>query len=358
MSAPPAAEPPAGSDVGAETRPASPRGAWAARAARALAALLVVILLGCVFHQDGAFFTWATHRGVLREIAVQGMLACGMTLVIISGGIDLAVGSVLSLSAVSFALLAMPLGFGAAPAIALVLALGLAAGAASGALVSRLRIQPFVATLAMMVFARGLAKLLSGGKKVTTLVTRPDGSTEVLPLPPVFELLDSRVLGGEIPVVTLIFLACVAATAVLLARLRLGRHLYAVGGNAEAARLSGVPVARAIVAAYALSGLFAALAGICQAAQETHGDPETGAGYELDAIAMVVIGGTSLSGGRGGALLTLIGALTIGYLQKILSLNAFSTETRLMLTGAIIVGAVLFQRGPALRLRRQRTEGR
>jgi ribose transport system permease protein len=99
-----------------------------------------------------------------------------------------------------------------------------------------------------------------------------------------------------------------------------------------------------LVAAYALSGLFAAIAGVCQAAQETHGDPETGLGYELDAIAMVVIGGTSLAGGRGSVVLTLVGALTIGYLQKILSINAFSTETRLMLTGAIIVGAVLFQR--------------
>jgi ribose transport system permease protein len=313
--APPAGEPAATAAAVADARPASARGAWAARAARALAALAVVIALGCVFHKEGAFFTWATHRGVLREIAVQGMLACGMTLVIISGGIDLAVGSLLSLAAVSFAILTMPQGLGAAPAIAAVLAVGIAAGAASGALVSRLRIQPFVATLAMMVFARGLSKLLSGGKKVTTLVTRPDGTTEALPLPQIFEILDSRVLGGEVPVVTLIFLACVAATALLLARLRLGRHLYAIGGNPEAARLSGVPVARALVAAYALSGLFAALAGICQAAQETHGDPETGAGYELDAIAMVVIGGTSLSGGRGGALLTLIGALTIGYLQ-------------------------------------------
>ena len=111
-----------------------------------------------------------------------------------------------------------------------------------------------------------------------------------------------------------------------------------------AARLSGVPVGRTLALAYALSGAFAAVAGICQAAQETHGDPETGTGYELDAIAMVVLGGTSLAGGRGGVGLTLVGALTLGMLQKILSLNAFSTEARLMLTGAILVFAVLFQR--------------
>jgi ribose transport system permease protein len=314
-------------------------------AARALAALLLVIALGCVFNKDGAFFLWSVHRGMLREIAVHGMLACGMTLVIVSGGIDLAVGSVLSLAAVSFSLLTMHRGWGGAPALCVVLAMGLAAGAASGTLVSRLKIQPFIVTLAMMVFARGLSKLLSGGKKVTNHVALPDGGAITVPHPRAFELLDAKVLGDNLSIVTLIFLACVGVCWLVLARLRLGRHLTAVGGNAEAARLSGVPVTRTLTLVYALSGLFAALGGVCQAAQETHGDPETGAGYELDAIAMVVIGGTSLSGGRGGAALTLIGALTIGYLQKILSLNAFSTETRLMLTGAIIVGAVLFQRG-------------
>jgi ribose transport system permease protein len=120
--------------------------------------------------------------------------------------------------------------------------------------------------------------------------------------------------------------------------------LLAIGGNPEAARLSGVPVSKALVAAYALSGLFAAIAGICQAAQEAKGDPETGLGYELDAIAMVVIGGTRLTGGQGGIGLTVAGVLTLGYLQKVLSLNAFSSELRLMLTGAILIAALLVQR--------------
>jgi ribose transport system permease protein len=153
------------------------------------------------------------------------------------------------------------------------------------------------------------------------------------------------VLGGNLSIVTVIFLACVLVAWIVLSRLRLGRHIYAVGGNKEAARLSGVPVRRTLITAYALSGFFAAVAGICQAAQETHGDPETGLAYELDAIAMVVIGGTSLAGGKGSVILTLIGVLTIGYLQKILSLNAAPEATRLMLTGVIIVCAVLFQRG-------------
>jgi ribose transport system permease protein len=310
---------------------------------RALLALAFVIAIGCVFHQQGAFFAWSTHRGMLREIAVHGMLACGMTLVIVSGGIDLSVGSVLGLSAVSFALLTMPLGVSAGLSLVLVLGGAALLGAASGALVAWLRIQPFIVTLAMMVFARGLAKALAGGKKVTSYVVR-DGVAQTVPLPRLFEALDSKIFGDNVSIVTLVFLACVGLTWVLLARLEIGRQLYAVGGNAEAARLSGVPVRGVLVAAYGFSGLFAGLAGVCQAAQETHGDPETGLGYELDAIAMVVIGGTTLAGGRGSVLLTLIGALTIGTLQKVLSINAFSTETRLMLTGAIIVGAVLFQR--------------
>lgn len=306
---------------------------------RAIVALLAVVAVGCVFHQEGAFFRWSTHRDLLREIAVHGILACGMTLVILSGGIDLAVGSVLALTAVGFAWLTIPQGLGAAPAVALVLLLGLAAGATSGTITARFKLQPFIVTLAMMVFARGLAKQVSGGKKISSFASGSRG------LPAIFDTLDARVLGGNVAVVTLVFLGCVLVTAFVLRRTRLGRWLYAVGGNAEAARFSGVPVERVLIAAYALSGLFAAIGGICQAAQETHGDPETGMGYELDAIAMVVIGGTSLSGGRGGVGLTLIGALTIGYLRKILSINAFSTETRLMLTGAIIVGAALFQRG-------------
>jgi ribose transport system permease protein len=145
-------------------------------------------------------------------------------------------------------------------------------------------------------------------------------------------------------VVTVVFIVCAAITWLVLRRLRAGRYIYATGGSREAAELSGVPTGRTLVVAYDLSGLFSAIAGICQAAQETHGDPETGAGYELEAIAMVVLGGTALSGGRGGIGLTLLGALTMGYLQKILSLNAFQTEARLMLTGAILLFAVLFHK--------------
>jgi ribose transport system permease protein len=306
---------------------------------RAIAALVLIVVVGCIFHRDGAFFSWETHAAMLRDVSVTGILACGMTVVIVAGGIDLAVGSNLALAAIVFATLCMPRQWGAVPAVIAVLGVGLAIGSVTGGIIAAFRIQPFIVTLATMVFARGLAKYLAHGKKVTTWA-----EGKLVAMPKIFDALDTRVLGGSIAVVTLIFLACVSITWLLLSRTRVGRWWYAVGGNAEAARLAGVPVARVTVYAYAWSGALAALAGMCQAAQETQGDPETGLGYELDAIAMVVIGGTSLSGGRGGVGLTLLGALTIGTLQKILSINAFSSEARLMLTGVIIVGAALFQR--------------
>jgi len=318
---------------------------WESPVARALLALALMILIGCVFNAGGAFFRWSVHRDMLRQVSTFGILACGMTVVIITAGIDLSVSSILAFAAVSFAWLILPRGWPPTLAIPGVLATGLVLGALSGTLVARMRIQPFIVTLAMMVFARGLAKVLSGGQKISNYVQQPDGTSRVVELPAIFGAIDNRVLGGNLSIVTIVFLLCVLVTWVILARLRLGRYLYAVGGNQEAARLSGVPITKTLIAAYAYSGLLSAVAGICQAAQETQGDPETGMGYELDAIAMVVIGGTTLAGGRGSVVLTLIGVLTIGYLQKILSLNAAPEATRLMLTGTIIVCAVLFQRG-------------
>jgi ribose transport system permease protein len=313
-------------------------------ALRALVPLAVVLLVGCVFHQNGTFFAWNTHRAVLQEISVHGMLACGMTLVIVAGGIDLSVGSVLALGAVTISIFTMPLGWSPALAVAAVLAFGCMAGASTGTLVAFFRIPAFVVSLAMMVFARGLAKMMAGGQKVTRHFVDSAGVQQTVELPTLLRGLDERVLWGQVSMVTLVFAVCALLTWIVLARLRLGRHLYAVGGSLEAARLCGVPVRRTLVSAYALCGSFAALAGICQAAQETHGDPDTGAGYELDAITMVVLGGASLAGGRGGIGGTLVGVLTIGYLQKVLSLNAFPLPARLMLTGIILVAAVLLQR--------------
>jgi ribose transport system permease protein len=311
---------------------------------RAFAALVLVFMIGIAFNADGAFFKWNTHRDMLRHISVFAILACGMTLVIITAGIDLSVGSLLGLTAVLFSLLSMQKAWSPWLALPACLVVGSALGAASGGLIGRFKIQPFIATLAMMVFGRGMAKWVSGGQKISTAVLQPDGTYQYVDVPPVFEFLNSKILGENLAVVTLILFVCVLICWVILTKLRWGRYIYAIGGNEEAARLSGIPVIRTKLLTYGLSGFFCAVAGICQAAQELQGDPEAGMTYELTAIAIVVIGGTNLMGGRGGIGLTYIGAMTIGYLEKILSINAVGEASRLMLTGMIIVGAVLFQK--------------
>ena len=312
-------------------------------AGRACLELLLVLLLGVIFNADGAFFKEGTHRDTLRQASVYGILACGMTLVIITGGIDLSVGSVLAVSSVCFALLTMHMDWPWYLAIIACLVMGVVLGSASGALVSNAKLQPFIATLALMTFARGFAKYITGGQKISTYVTQGD-KVIIKELPQVFKIIDSRILGGNLAIVSVIFFVCFIVAWIFLARHKWGRELYSIGGNEEAARLSGVPVRMAKFMAYSFSGLMCGVAGICQAAQETQGDPETGAGYELTAIAMVVIGGTSLAGGRGSMGLTLLGILTIGYLQKILSINAVPEAGRLMITGIIIVLAVLTQK--------------
>jgi ribose transport system permease protein len=323
---------------------------------RACLALIFILAFGCVFNGGGAFFKQGTHVAVLRQASTYGILATGLTLVIISGGIDLSVGSVLGLSAVLFSLMSIHNGWPAWEAILACMAVGALCGVVCGILVARFNIQPFIATLAMMVFARGLAKSISGGKKISTTLENPDGTFSTVPLPHIFDTIDSRVFHYSASVVTLIFLSCLAIFWLILAWHRWGRHLYAIGSNENTARLCGVNIVRGKILAYAACSLLAAVAGICQAAQEQQGDPEAGVSYELTAIAMVVVGGTSLMGGRGGMGLTLLGVLFMGYLDKILSINdtiltlkTSEDSTRLMITGVIIVLAVMTQR--------RRTEG-
>ena len=311
---------------------------------RVLLALFIIFIIGLIFNADGAFFKWSTHRDMLRQVSVCGILACGMTLVIISGGIDLSVGSILGVIAVTFSFLSIHKGFSPIISIPLSLLFGALCGSISGIIIGKYKIQPFIATLGMMVFARGLAKLITGGQKVSTAVMQTDGSYKYVEIPQIFEFLNSKLLGDNLAVVSIIFIICLGIAWILLSQFRMGRYIYAIGGNEEASRLSGIPVTKIKIATYALSGLFCAIAGICQAAQEFQGDPEAGSTYELAAIAMVVIGGTSLTGGRGGMPLTLLGVLTIGYLEKILSINAIGEPSRLMLSGAIIIGAVLLQK--------------
>lgn len=301
----------------------------------ALAALLLVLALGAVFNAGGAFFAAYTHASTLAQLAAYAILACGMTVVILTGGIDLSVGSVVALSGVVAAYLTTEAGWPEGAALAAGVGAGALCGFVSGSMIAFLRLQPFVATLAMMAFARGLAKWIPGNTKI--LLLSP---------PPLLEALDGRAgLPGGFQVATgvLVALACVGATLALLRIFPVGVAIYAIGDNQEAARYAGVPVRRTKLLAYSLCGGLAGLAGILVTAREHQANPDGGLGYELTAIAMVVVGGTSLSGGRGGVMLTVLGALSIGYLQKILDINGMEPYQQLMITGGIIALAVLVQ---------------
>ncbi|MBL8762393.1 MAG: ABC transporter permease [Phycisphaerae bacterium] len=297
-------------------------------------ALLLVVVGGAVFNADGLFFRAQTHLDALGQNAAFGVLACGLTLVIITGGIDLAVGSIVALAGVVFAILALRHGMAAWIAWAAALGVGAAGGLTAGSLVAHARLQPFVATLAIMAFARGLAKWSTDGVKV-----------QKFPYPPVLEALNSQihVAGVDIPISIAFFVVTAGATLVVLRTTTLGVWLYSIGDNEQAARYAGVPVKRVKVIAYTLCGVLSGLAGVLFCGLERQGNPDAGVGYELTAIAMVVIGGTSLAGGRGGALLTVLGTLVIAYLRKVLDINGVGTAEQYMITGVIIVLAVLAQ---------------
>ncbi len=213
----------------------------ASSAGRAFIALILVLVLGMIFNADGAFLKTGTHRDTLRQASVYGILACGMTLVILTGGIDLSVGSVLGFIAVCFSLMSIHFSWPAWVSIPLCLLIGAACGSISGVLTAWFKVQPFIATLAIMSVARGMAKYVSGGRKIATAVQNPDGTYRYVDLPNIFRMIDLRILGqsgGR----NSDFFICLAIVWLFVARHRWGRQLFALGGNEEAARLSGVPV--------------------------------------------------------------------------------------------------------------------
>jgi ABC-type sugar transport system ATPase subunit/ribose/xylose/arabinose/galactoside ABC-type transport system permease subunit len=305
-----------------------------------LVGLAAVVALAIVFSPNRGgrlvFLDLGNLTDILRQVAEKGILAAGMTPVIISGGIDLSVGSLLALAATVAARLLMHAGFGVAPTASLVLAIGAAVGLANGAIVARWRIQPFIVTLATMSAARGIARYISGGAAVP-LAFGAGGAPEAF-----------RRLGGQIvpfvPTPAAFFLAAVAGIYVLLAHTRTGRYAYAIGDNEPAARLCGVRVGAQKTILYVICGVLAALAGLVHCAQLEQGNPNDGVAYELDAIAAVVIGGTSLSGGVGTVGGTLVGTLIIGVINNSMGLNNIDANLQLILKGAIILGAVWLQR--------------
>lgn len=315
---------------------------------RGLIALALVFLLGALYtpriRDTGlpVFLSGRTQVDILFEYCEYGLLATGMTLVILTAGIDLSVGSTLGFAATLFALLTVGYGWGIAPAIAVVALAGLLAGTVNGVLIARFRLQPFVVTLATMTALRGLAKFISGGIKVQPAAEPWYQLTGNMP--PFFRWMTQAQPPFGLQPATLVFLVSIVIMALIVRNTAYGRTLYAIGGNEEAARLSGIPVNRNKIITYALCALFAALAGVINACRQDLGDPEAGATFELDAIAAVVIGGTSLAGGRGGMMFTLVGVLTIAYINKILSLNAVPVDRRMMIQAGIILLAVLIQR--------------
>jgi ABC-type sugar transport system ATPase subunit/ribose/xylose/arabinose/galactoside ABC-type transport system permease subunit len=311
-----------------------------ARRLRGVLGLIAVVVLAIVFspvrHGQPVFLDPGNLADILRQVAEKGILAAGMTPVIIAAGIDLSVGSVLALSATLGGWLLMRGGVGVAPTLLIVLVGGGLWGLVNGMLVARWRLPAFIATLATMSAARGVARYISGGAAIP-LAFGPGAA------PDSFRALATPIL-PFVPVPAVLFLLSVAGVHVLLSRMRAGRYVYAIGDNEEAARLSGVSVRGYKTLVYVVCAGLAALAGLIHCAQLEQGNPNDGVGYELDAIAAVVIGGTSLAGGVGTAAGTLVGTLIIGIINNSMGLNNIDANLQLILKGVIIVAAVWMQR--------------
>jgi len=307
---------------------------------QAFLGLIVVFILACIFSPvrrgEMIFLDAGNLTDILRQVSEKGILSVGMTFVILAGGIDLSVGSVLAFAATLSSVMLMRGGYGTPETVLAVLAAGLLIGAVNALVITKGRIQSFIVTLAMMSGARGLARLVSGGSGVE-IGYGADGAPES------FAVLGGK-LGEFVPVPALIFLATVAIAWVVLNKTRFGRYVHATGSNETASRLSGVSVDWVKFGVFSICSLLAALAGIIHAAQLEQGNPNDGVAYELDAIAAVVIGGTTLSGGTGTVVGTLVGTLIIGIINNILGLNNVDANVQLLLKGIIIVGAVLLQR--------------
>ena len=307
----------------------------------ALAGGLIVLVVVINVFAHGTFLTPGNLTNVLRQITYNAILAVGQTFVIITAGIDLSVGSLIELTGVVMATFANAMPFGGAGLVAATLAAGLAVGCAAGLInalpVVKLNLPPFITTLAMMLMARGLAFKLAHGRPVPLDSTAFEGiGTGFL-----FEgLLKPLGLPG-IPVAVLWMAAIVIVFAIVLTRTRFGRYVFAIGGNEEAARLAGINVGLVKTMVYVISGGCAAVAGLLYMARFSSGSPNTGIGSELQSIAAVVVGGTSLMGGRGSIVGTFFGALLIGLLNNVMDLLNIESYTQEIALGAVILIAVV-----------------
>jgi ribose/xylose/arabinose/galactoside ABC-type transport system permease subunit len=299
---------------------------------------LLALLLVCVFASlrygtfldGGSFLTEQNLLNVVAQNSMVGLIALGMTFVILTGGIDLSVGSLLAVGGVIAATLA-----GHGLLVVLLAAIGATTllGLINGLVIAKVRIQPFIVTLAMMIAARGLALRVAHEKPI-----------EIRNMPEGFRWLWQGEI-GPIPVPIMILILAYVVGWVVLNHTRFGRHVYAIGDNEEAARLMGLNVGRVTIGVYALSGALAGLAGVIMASRLGSGQPVAGTGFELDAIAAVVVGGTLLTGGQGGVGSTLVGVLLLGVLFNILNSEGdwIGSYWQGVLRGIFLLAVVIIQ---------------
>jgi ribose transport system permease protein len=293
--------------------------------------IAVLALCGALAVLSPDFLTIANLFDVTRQVSINAIISFGMTLVILLGGIDLSVGSILAVSSLIIALL-LRAGAPAALAASIGVLCGAFMGTLNGLLVTKGRVAPFIATLGMMTLLRGVALVLCQGSPISGFSSR------------FFSALGGGYLARVIPLPVVWMLLLFATLWFVLDRTVFGRHVYATGGNPEAASLSGVNVDRVQILVYTLSGFTAAMAGIILTSRLDSAQPTAGAGYELDAITAVVLGGTSLAGGRGWIFGSLLGALLIGVLNNGLNLIGVSAFYQQVIKGSVILLAVLLDR--------------
>jgi ribose transport system permease protein len=299
------------------------------RTVKQLAPLLVaVVVLLALFRALVPIFLQPDNLiDIAEQISIKAILAFGMTLVILIGGIDLSVGAVVALVGTVTVWL-MPQ-TGLALAVAGGLATGALIGAFNGVCAAKTRMPPFIITLAMMEVARGMALRFNQGTPIKVPASQA-----------IFLALGNERIGGVVPVPVLVMAGAFVVVAVLLHRTRFGQHLYAIGGNREAARFTGIPLARNVIAVYVLCATLAGLAGLIHASELYSADPASGLGFELDAIAAVVVGGTSFTGGIGTLPGTLLGAVIIGILSKGLNQAHVHHSLQHIIKGLVILTAV------------------
>ncbi|WP_025949729.1 ABC transporter permease [Geobacillus thermocatenulatus] len=303
---------------------------WDVKKLGPLIGLFLLCIVLSVLSDD--FLTMDNWLNLLRQVSINALIAFGMTFVILTGGIDLSVGSVIALSsAITAGMMAQ--GISGWAAIFIGLLAGMAMGGLNGLLITKGKVAPFIATLATMTAFRGLTLVYTDGRPITGFA-----SDDIL-----FQMMGRGYFFG-IPVPIVFMLIVYMVLYIVLKKTTFGRHTYAIGGNEEASRLSGLRVDRLKIYVYALTGTLSALAGLILTSRLNSAQPTAGTAYELDAIAAVVLGGTSLSGGKGWIFGTLVGALIIGVLNNGLNLLNVSSFYQQVIKGAVILLAVLLDR--------------